>query len=233
MTAMSLAHRARVAVIGAGPGGLVAAKEAISAGLDTTVFEASDDLGGQWHTTAAHSGIWPGMPANTSRAMTAFSDFPAPPSHALHPPAEQVQDYLRAYAVAHGVAERIRFQAPVFDVHPGWTVNGEAFDAVIAATGRFRAPVVPAGLAGFTGELLHAFDYGGAENFRGTRVLVYGNGVSGHEIASDVAPLYGSGLGLPQAALRVAEGRSRRSIGLAVVHPRRRAAPGDDGAAGL
>ncbi len=184
---MPLADGARVAVIGAGPGGLAAAKHALSAGFDTTVFEASDDLGGQWHTTAAHSGVWPGMRTNTSRTMTAFSDFPAPPSHALYPLAEQVQDYLSAYATAHGVVERIRFSTPAYDVSPGWTVNGEAFDAVVVASGRFRAPVIPAALAGFAGELLHAFDYGGAEHFRGRRVLVYGNGVSGHEIASDVA----------------------------------------------
>ncbi len=43
---------ARVAIIGAGPGGLAAAKHALEAGFDVTVFEASDDLGGQWHTTA-------------------------------------------------------------------------------------------------------------------------------------------------------------------------------------
>jgi dimethylaniline monooxygenase (N-oxide forming) len=184
---MQLPSRARVAVIGAGPGGLAAAKHAIVSGFDATVFEASGDLGGQWHTTAAHSGVWPGMRTNTSRAMTAFSDSPAPPTHALYPLAEQIQDYLRAYAVAHGVAERIRFGTPAVEVSPGWTVNGEAFDAVIVATGRFRSPFVPARLRGFTGELMHAFDYGGAENFRGRRVLVYGNGISGHEIASDLA----------------------------------------------
>jgi dimethylaniline monooxygenase (N-oxide forming) len=187
VTAMRLAHGARVAVIGAGPGGLAAAKHAISSGFDTTVFEASDDLGGQWHTTAAHSGIWPGMRTNTSRAMTAFSDFPPPSSHALYPLAEQIQDYLRAYAVAYGVAERIRYGTPALEVRPGWRVNGEAFDAVIVASGRFRSPLTPAQLHGFTGERMHAFDYDGAENFRGKRVLVYGNGVSGHEIASDVA----------------------------------------------
>lgn len=73
------------------------------------------------------------------------------------------------------------------DLRPGWTVDGEPFDAVVVASGRFRAPVLPDGLTGFTGELLHAFDYPGAEHFRGRRVLVYGNGVSGHEIASDIA----------------------------------------------
>ena len=54
----------------------MAAKHAIEAGFEVSVFEASDDLGGQWNTAAAHSGIWPGMRTNTSRAMTAFSDYP-------------------------------------------------------------------------------------------------------------------------------------------------------------
>src|ERR1700749_2891296 len=104
---------ARVAIVGAGPGGLAAAKYAIEAGFDVTVFEASDDLGGQWQTTAAHSGVWPGMHTNTSRAMTAFSDFPAPASHPLPPAAEQIHAYLRSYAAHFGVTERIRFGARV------------------------------------------------------------------------------------------------------------------------
>jgi hypothetical protein len=182
-----LSQGARVAVIGAGPGGLVSAKHAIQAGFEVSVFEASDDLGGQWNTRAAHSGIWPGMQTNTSRAMTAFSDYPPPPSHDLHPFAEQIHDYLRSYSDAFGVTDRIRFNAEVHDLRPAWRVDGEPFDAVIVATGRFRAPVMPAGLSGFSGELLHAFDYPGADHFRNKRVLVYGNGVSGHEIASDIA----------------------------------------------
>ena len=182
-----LSPGARVAVVGAGPGGLVSAKHAIEAGFEVSVFEASDDLGGQWNTAAAHSGIWPGMRTNTSRAMTAFSDYPAPPSHDLHPLAEQIHDYLRSYSDAFGVTDRIRFNTRVRDVRPAWLVDGEPFDAVIVASGRFRAPVLPDHLAGFTGELLHAFDYPGADHFRDRRVLVYGNGVSGHEIASDIA----------------------------------------------
>ena len=184
---MRLASGARLAVIGAGPGGLVAAKHAIAAGFDTTVFEASDDLGGQWHTTAAHSGVWPGMRTNTSRAMTAFSDFPAPATHELHPFAEQVHDYLRAYAATFDLIPRIRFDTPVSSLRPGWVVDNEPFDVVIVASGRFRSPLMPAALAGFSGELLSAHDYPGADYFRERRTLVYGNGVSGHEIASDLA----------------------------------------------
>ncbi len=187
VSVVRLASGARLAVIGAGPGGLVAAKHAIAAGFDTTVYEASDDLGGQWYTSASHSAVWPGMRTNTSRAMTAFSDFPAPATHELNPFAEQVHDYLRAYAARFDVLPRIRFDTPVNLVRPGWTVNGEPFDAVIAASGRFRSPLMAPAAASFTGELLHAHDYPGADHFRKRRTLVYGNGVSGHEIASDLA----------------------------------------------
>jgi dimethylaniline monooxygenase (N-oxide forming) len=179
---------AQVAVIGAGPSGLVAAKHALQAGFDVTVFEASDAVGGQWHTSAAHSGVWPGMRTNTSRAMTAFSDFPAPADHALHPLATQVQAYLEAYARDFGVTGRIRFGTRAADVRPGWTVDGEPFDALIVASGRFRKPHIPERVRGFGGELLHAFDYAGAEPLAGRPTLVYGNGISGLEIASDLAP---------------------------------------------
>jgi hypothetical protein len=119
--------------------------------------------------------------------MTAFSDYGPPHTHGLHPFAEQIHDYLRAYADTFGVTNRIRFGSRVHDLQPAWRLDGEPFDAVIVASGRFRAPVLPAGLEGFTGEVLHAFDYPGVDHFRGRRVLVFGNGVSGHEIASDLA----------------------------------------------
>ena len=174
-------------MIGAGPSGLVAAKHALEAGFDVTVFEASEALGGQWQTTAAHSGVWPGMHANTSRAMTAFSDFPAPADHPLHPSAEQVCAYLGRYAEAFGVVDRVRFGVSVADVRPGWTVDGEPFDAVVVASGRFRKPRLPPVVDGFAGEVLHSFDYPGAEPFVDRVTLVYGNGISGLEIASDIA----------------------------------------------
>ncbi len=188
---MRLPDGSRVAVVGAGPAGLVAAKHALEAGLDVTVFEAQDDLGGQWNSGSPLSGVWPGMRTNTSRWMTAFSDLAVPPDHELHPFAEQIHTYLRSYADAFGVTQRIAFGRRVRSVRPGWTVDGEPFDAVVVASGRFHAPLVPPGLAGFTGELLHAYDYPGAAPFRRGRPLVYGNGVSGHEIASDIAEVNG------------------------------------------
>src|SRR4051794_20153653 len=127
------------------------------------------------------------MHTNTSRAMTAFSDFPAPAEHPLHPAAEQIHAYLEAYARTFGVAGRIRFETRVEQVLPGWSVDGEPFDAVVVASGRFRKPRLPGVVGNFSGEVLHAFDYPGAEAFLDRSVLVYGNGISGVEIASDLA----------------------------------------------
>ena len=183
---MSLRAGARVAVIGAGPSGLVAAKHALDAGFEPTLFEASEDLGGQWHTSAEHSGIWPGMHTNTSSPLTAFSDLAPPADHPLHPAATQMHDYLRAYATRFEITERIRFQTPVRTVSPGWVVDGEGFDAVVLASGRFRNPRFPPGCR-IRGRGAARLDYPGSEFFTGRRTLVYGNGVSGLEIASDLA----------------------------------------------
>jgi dimethylaniline monooxygenase (N-oxide forming) len=174
-------------VIGAGPSGILAAKYALEAGFAPTVFEASDQIGGQWYTTAAHSGVWPGMHTNTSRELTAFSDFPPSPDYPLHPAAEQVRAYLEAYADAFGIVDRIRFNTRVADVQTGWRVDGEPFDAVVVASGRFHTPYLPPAVLDFAGELFHTYDYPGAAPFAGRTVLVYGNGVSGVEIASDLA----------------------------------------------
>jgi cation diffusion facilitator CzcD-associated flavoprotein CzcO len=181
-----LSDGARIAVIGAGPSGVAAAKYALEAGFEPIVFEATERIGGQWNTTAAHSGVWPGMRTNTSRELTAFSDFPPPQDYPLHPAAEQIREYLESYARTYAVVERIRFGTRVHAVRPGWTVDGEPFDAVVAASGRFRAPRFPPTVADFAGDLLHTYDYPGADAFEDRTVLVYGNGVSGVEIASDL-----------------------------------------------
>src|SRR4051794_38188992 len=127
------------------------------------------------------------MHTNTSRAMTAFSDLAAPADHPLHPAAEQIHAYLEAYARRFGVADRIRFDTRVHEVQPGWTVDGEPFDGVVVASGRFHRPRLPDVVARFNGTVLHAFDYPGAAALADRAVLVYGNGISGLEIASDLA----------------------------------------------
>ena len=194
-------------MIGAGPSGILAAKHAVEAGFGVTVFEASDGLGGQWHTTAAHSGVWPGMRTNTSRVMTRFSDMDYPPGTAVYPSDGEVLAYLKRYCERFEIAGHVRLGTRVERIGRGpdgvgWEVRSvdqfgrpasELFPLVIVASGRFTRPRVPhvPGLESFSGRggAAHSFQYKDPGRYRGMRVLVAGCAVSALEIAGDLAML--------------------------------------------
>ncbi|MDT5160269.1 MAG: hypothetical protein QOC90_579, partial [Mycobacterium sp.] len=74
-----------VAVIGAGPGGLVTSRWLSSQGFEPTIFEQAPMLGGQWTGLPDLSGVWPTMHTNTSGITTAFSDL-EPEGDLVYPP---------------------------------------------------------------------------------------------------------------------------------------------------
>lgn len=186
-----------VAVIGAGPGGLIAARWLLARGFEPTIFERSSVLGGQWAGLAGLSGVWPTMHTNTSRVLTAFSDLDLD-STSVFPSGREVLDYLHRYAETFDLTSRIRFDTPVDLVsrhglrwrvdHPG---AGATFDRVVVASGRFHTPAIPpvAGLEAFTGGegVTSTFAYRSPARFLGKRVLVAGCAVSALEIAADLA----------------------------------------------
>src|SRR5580704_3297396 len=98
----------RVAVIGAGPGGLAAARYLQSEQFEPVVFEKGDRLGGQWSGDPAHSGVWPGMRTNTSRIMTAFSDLPHCANSPTYLTSQAMAEYLQRYAELFELTPRIR-----------------------------------------------------------------------------------------------------------------------------
>ena len=188
-----------VAVVGAGPGGLVASRWLLSQGFEPTIFEQGPSLGGQWSGTPGRSGVWPAMYTNTSRIMTAFSDLPHGGDF-VYLSNRDVRDYLHRYADGFGLTSRIRFDTPVVSLRQdgaGWLVGHadteQHFDRVVVASGRFHAPAVPAvpGLATFTGSagVISTYDYRGPSPYLGKRVLVAGCAVSALEIAAELALL--------------------------------------------
>ncbi len=88
----------RVAIIGAGPAGLAAARWLISQGFEPELFEMAEGVGGQWRTDAPMSGIWREMRTNTSRVVTRFSDLDYPPGTPVFPHNRDVLAHLEAYA---------------------------------------------------------------------------------------------------------------------------------------
>jgi len=189
-----------VAIIGAGPAGLAAARYLRSEGFEPVVFEQGSSVGGQWSGDRAHSGVWPSMRTNTSRILTAFSDLPHANGSQVYPSNQAIRDYLHAYAEQFSLTSRVRFRTPVVGLErragsTPWlvrTASGEqAFAHVVVATGAFQRwtlPDVP-GLASFSGDggVAHTFQYADSDSLRAKRVLVAGGAISALEIASDLA----------------------------------------------
>jgi cation diffusion facilitator CzcD-associated flavoprotein CzcO len=188
-----------VAVIGAGPGGLVTARWLRSQGFEPTLLEQGPALGGQWTGLQDQSGVWPAMYTNTSRVLTAFSDLEHEGDLAFLSN-HDVLAYLNRYSDMFGLLTRIRFGQRVDHlarVGDRWhvTCNGtnEAFDRVVVATGRFRSPAIPTvpGISTFTGSVgvMSTFNYRGAKPYADKRVLVAGCAVSALDIATELAQL--------------------------------------------
>jgi cation diffusion facilitator CzcD-associated flavoprotein CzcO len=188
-----------VAVIGAGPGGLVAARWLASQGFEPTIFEQRQSLGGQWTGHEGISGVWPTMHTNTSRVLTAFSDL-AHDNDLVFPSNRDVLDYLHRYAELFGMTSRIRFDTRVERISRavnGWLIEhsgtAEVFSRIVVASGRFQSPCIPlvSGLKSFTGPagVRSTFAYRGPDSYLGRRVLVAGGAISALEIASDLAQL--------------------------------------------
>ncbi|MFG1929262.1 flavin-containing monooxygenase [Mycobacterium sp. NPDC048908] len=186
-----------VAVIGAGPGGLVTARWLLSQGFEPTVFEQAPSLGGQWSGLPGHSGVWPTMHTNTSRVLTAFSDL-EPSTDVVFPSCRDVLAYLHRYAEMFGLMPRIRCGARVellSRTDAGWLVRAagvtERYDRVVVATGRFQTPSIPpvSGVDTFTGSagVTSTYQYRGSEMFAGKRVLIAGGAISALEIAAELA----------------------------------------------
>ncbi|OBA86272.1 dimethylaniline monooxygenase [Mycobacteriaceae bacterium 1482268.1] len=188
-----------VAVIGAGPGGLVSARWLLSQGFEPVIFEQSQTLGGQWTGLAGTSGVWPTMHTNTSRILTSFSDLEHD-GDLVFPSNRHILAYLLRYAEAFGLTSRIRFGTRVDllsrdDGH--WLVQHsgttERFERVVVASGRFQSPYTPAvdGLDTFTGSagVISTYSYRDPSPYLGKRILVAGGAISALEIASELAQL--------------------------------------------
>ncbi|NWV00222.1 FMO1 monooxygenase, partial [Upupa epops] len=201
----------RVAVVGAGVSGLTATKCCLDEGLEPTCFEQSQDLGGLWRYTenieARRPSLYPSVISNTSKEMSAFSDFPYPEDFPVFLPNAQLLDYLRHYAEHFGLQKHIKFGTTVMSIRkrPDFPTTGQwevvtevdgkqtshVFDAVMVCSGNFSEPSLPLhcfpGIEKFRGQYFHSRQYKHPEVFQGKRVLVVGMGNSGVDIAVEAS----------------------------------------------
>ncbi|KAG0549909.1 hypothetical protein BDA96_01G294900 [Sorghum bicolor] len=132
-------RRAEVAVVGAGPAGLVAARELLREGHAVVVFEKSGRVGGTWAYDpradadplgrdpggrgAVHSSLYASLRTNLPRELMDFSGFPLAGrvfagDPRTFPGHREVLAFLDAFAVDSGVAAHVRLGAEVLRVRP-------------------------------------------------------------------------------------------------------------------
>ncbi|XP_063056499.1 dimethylaniline monooxygenase [N-oxide-forming] 2-like isoform X2 [Engraulis encrasicolus] len=202
----------RVAVIGAGSGGLAAIKCCLDEGLEPVCFESSDDIGGLWRfkeqPESGHGSIYRSLVSNTSKEMMCFSDFPMPADFPNYLHNTTLLQYYLLYADHFKLRSYIHFQTSVTSVkqRPDFARTGQwevvtenrdgeeethVFDGVLVCSGHYTKPITPVdsfkGADTFQGSFYHSWQYKEPEPFRGKRVVVVGIGNSGCDIAAEIS----------------------------------------------
>jgi cation diffusion facilitator CzcD-associated flavoprotein CzcO len=183
----------RYCVIGAGAAGLAAIRALLARGLDFDCFEASDRVGGHWHTD------YDALHLITPRSGSGFRGDPMPAEWADFPRRSQMVEYLEGHADRHDLRRHVTFNTRVERIVPlgrngldGWEVTTSdrvtrRYAGVLVANGHNSVPSIPAVPGTFTGKTLHSGAYRNTADIEGRRVLVVGSGNSGCDIASELS----------------------------------------------
>lgn len=190
-----------IALIGAGPSGLAAARNLQKASLAFQGFEAHTDVGGLWNIDNPRSTVYHSAHLISSKRTTEFAEFPMGGTVADYPSHRELRDYFTAFADHFDLRRHFRFGARVQKVEPldesaappwrvTWTgadgaTHSEVFGGVVIANGTLAEPSLPEFDGRFDGELMHTAAYKHPQLFTGKRVLVVGAGNSGCDIAVD------------------------------------------------
>ena len=189
----------KLAIIGAGPAGLISARNAIEQGFDVVLFEKLSQIGGIWNpeSTGAYLNTYMQNSKDsfhfTSFAYNGDKDFLG---------VQEVYEYLNEMFTVEGISSVTRLNTEVTALNrtdKGWNVTSvnkqaeisEEFDNVIIATGELWEPkkLECNGLSNFKGEIYSSREYQDPNIFKGKKVLVVGGGVSGADIASDLVSI--------------------------------------------
>lgn len=191
-----MSRRPRIAVIGAGVGGITTAHVLRQSGFDdVTVFEKGSDVGGVWHWNH-----YPGLACDVPSQLYQFGFAPKPDWTHLWARGRDIQQYHRDVIDRLGLAPLIKLDTEVSEArwdgsNQEWnlsTADGghHTADFVICATGVLHHPFVPEipGLADFTGTVLHTARWQDDLDTAGKRIAVIGTGSTGVQIVSALQP---------------------------------------------
>ena len=128
---------ASTCIIGAGPGGLAAARALKRYGIPYEQFERHSDVGGLWDKDNPGTPLYDSAHFISSKTQSAFTDCPMPDSYPDYPSGREILDYIHHFAERYGLKDAVRFNTGVERAEPdgkgGWTVtlsNGVPIESV-------------------------------------------------------------------------------------------------------
>lgn len=186
-----------VAIIGGGGAGLLSGQALLRRGIEPTIFEAREGIGGNWRYDPApgRSSCYASLITNTSRWRTTPRALRIRPWGSTHMGHREMLEYLERFARHFDLNSRIRTATEVAAARPvggGWEVETEGGErshhsAVVVATGYNSVPLIPDWPGEFEGEITHTHDYRTPDPYRGKDVVVVGMGCSATELACEIA----------------------------------------------
>lgn len=183
----------KVAIIGAGLAGIIAALAAADAGIAYEIFDRNDEVGGTWLTTT-----YPGIGVDTPSAYYSLSREVNPHWSSYYPQGAEYQAYLVELADKYRLREHARFGTEVEalwwdEERQQWQINSVDGDGnrdvsyarvVVTAAGylnRPRWPDVP-GRDTFAGSSIHSALWDPSLDLTSKRVAIIGAGCTAVQI---------------------------------------------------
>jgi 4-hydroxyacetophenone monooxygenase len=188
----------RVAVIGAGMSGLLAAHRLRQAGVDVTIIEKDEDVGGTWYENT-----YPGCRVDVPNHFYSYSFAQTSEWTQFFSTQPDLLDYFRRCADDLGLRPLIRFSTEVLEARfdeadQRWSVTTrdadgteatETYEIVVSAVGQLNRPKFPdiPGIDQFAGPSFHSARWDADVDLTGKRVAVIGTGASSAQLIPEIA----------------------------------------------
>ncbi|CAB3406826.1 unnamed protein product [Caenorhabditis bovis] len=201
----------RLLIVGAGASGLPSLRHALMhPEIEVVCLEGSGEIGGLWRYKPEEtqlSSVMKSTVINTSKEMTAYSDFPPESRMANFMHNREMLRYLSMYADHFDLRAHIRFNHKVeaiernddYEATGKWRVayvddkggrHTEVFDGVMLCHGHHTIPHWPAKFPGqdeFKGNIIHSHSYKDHRGYEDRVVVVVGVGNSGGDVAVELS----------------------------------------------
>jgi cation diffusion facilitator CzcD-associated flavoprotein CzcO/acetyl esterase/lipase len=185
----------RVAIIGAGFGGIGLGMSLKRAGIDSfEIFEKAQGIGGVWRDNT-----YPGATCDVPSHLYSFSFEPNPDWSRVYSPQPEILDYLERCVEEYGIGPNLRLGTEVtradFDEESGhWRIESEGgetveADVLVSACGQLSRPAlsrVP-GAENFKGPIFHTARWDHDVELEGKRVATIGTGASTIQVVPAIA----------------------------------------------